>query len=126
MKKVIIIPVAIAVLTVVAFATVNTYRVPTLDFPFLTDEDRPETVAAVEYVVEGLRCRGTSMGFARMIAQTPGVVGVTTYARTHSAIVEYDPSLTDPDVIREAFTARVERDGETHQFFRSISQRELD
>ena len=33
----------------------------------------------------------------------PGAVSFIAYTRTHTAIVEYDPALTDPDAIREAF-----------------------
>ena len=124
MRKVIIIPVAIAVLVVAAFATANLYRVPTLHFPF--DVERPSEVRTVEYVVDGIRCRGTSMGFVKMTAEVPGMVSVTTYARDNSAVVEYDPALTNPDRIREAFEALVEREGVRYQYFRMRSQRELD
>ncbi len=126
MKKALIIPAAIAVLILVAFVTVNAYRVPTLHLPILEGDARPATVRTVEYVVDGVRCRGTSMGFARMASQGGGVVSVTTYARTRSAIVEYDPTVTDPDRIREAFMAPVVRDGVTYQFFNMLSQTELD
>jgi hypothetical protein len=126
MKKALIIPVAIAILAVTALATVNAYRVPTLYFPVLEEADRPGVVRAVEYVVDGVRCRGTSMGFVRLAAASPGLVSVTTYARTRTAIVEYDPALTDPDRIREAFMAPVVRDGVTYQFFTSLSQRDID
>jgi len=126
MKKALIIPAAIAILLFTAFATVNAYRVPTLRFPILEGADRPEVVRTVEYVVDGIRCRGTAMGFVRFASASPGLVSVTAYARTRTAIVEYDPSLTDPDHIREAFMTPVVRDGVTHQFFTSLSQRELD
>ncbi len=124
MRKVIIIPTAIAVLVVAAFATANLYRVPTLVFPF--EVERPAEVRSVEYIVEGVRCRGTSMGFVKMTAEIPGMISVTTYARNNSAIVEYDPTLTDPDSIREAFEALVEREGVRYQYFRALSQRDID
>ena len=58
MRKVIIIPIAIAALVVLAFTTVNAYRVPTLDHSFV--EESPSGIAVVELTVEGLTCRGKS------------------------------------------------------------------
>jgi copper chaperone CopZ len=124
MSKTVIIPIAIVGLIVLAYATVNAYRVPTLQAQLV--EQAPDVVRTVEYVVDGLKCRGTAVGFTRMIATVPGVVGVTVHARTHSAIVEYDPSLTDPEEISGAFTAPIVRDGQSFSVFRLASQRDLD
>lgn len=121
MRKALAIPFLIVALTIVAFATTNTYRVPTVEIPFV--EDRPGDVAVVEYVVDGLKCRGTSVAFGRMIGQVPGVVSLTTYARTRTAVVEYDPTSVTPDDIRAAFEAPVVNGGREFQFFRTISQR---
>lgn len=119
MRKAFAIPVLIIALTLVAFATTNTYRVPTVQIPFT--DDRPEEVAVVEFVVDGLKCRGTSVAFARMIGQLPGLVSLTTYARTRTAVVEYDPTAVTPDDIRAAFEAPVEGREREVRFFRAIS-----
>jgi hypothetical protein len=124
MLKTLIIPIAIAGVIVLAFTTVDAYRVPTLQAQLV--EQVPDEVRSVEYVVDGLRCRGTAVGFARMIAPVPGVVSVTVHARTNSAIVEYDPSLTDADAISQAFTAPIVRDGRSFSVFTLVSVRELD
>ena len=124
MKKAIIIPIAVVALTALALATVNAYRVPTLEHSFV--EERPESVATVEFTVDGLKCRGTSRGFARQIAEVPGIVGVTTYARTRTGIVEYDPTLTDPEAIREAFERPMMHEGRSYEVFRMLSAREVD
>ena len=52
----------------------------------------------------------------------PGVVSFVAYARTHTAIVEYDPTLTDPDAIREAFEQPIEHEGEIYELFTTVSQ----
>jgi hypothetical protein len=120
MKKVAIIPVAILLLILLAFATTNAYRVPTADISFV--EERPQTVAKVVFEVSGLKCRGTSNLFAQQIGDIPGIVSLTVYARTHTAIVEYDPSLTGPEQIRSEFEAPIFQEGERYEVFSCVSQ----
>ncbi|MCK4409656.1 MAG: heavy-metal-associated domain-containing protein, partial [Candidatus Eisenbacteria sp.] len=102
MKNAVIIPLAIALVILLAFATTNAYRVPTADVSFVEGGDWPATVATVEYEVSGLKCRGTARAFTGQIRDVPGVVSLVAYARTHTAIVEYNPAVTNPDAIREA------------------------
>ncbi len=110
MKKVIIIPAAVLLLILVAFATTGAYRVPTLEVEFV--EERPAVVKSVEYTVDGLTCRGKSRGFAGMISGVEGIVSLTTYARSNTAIVEYDPTLTDPVEIETAFEGPIAHEDE--------------
>ena len=121
MKKAVIIPLAVALVILLAFATMNAYRVPTADVSFVEDEDRPATVATVEYEVSGLKCRGTAGTFARQIQDLPGAVSFVAYTRTHTAIVEYDPALTDPDAIREAFEKPILHEGRSYEVFKMVS-----
>ena len=120
MRNVVWIPVLIAALILLAFVTTNAYRVPTLEHRFGTAEGE---TAVVRFVVDGVRCRGTSAGFANMISEVPGLVSLTTYARTNEAIIVYEPALTSPDDIEAAFSRTVERDGVLYQFF-SVAERE--
>jgi len=120
--KVIVIPVAIALLTLFAYATTDAYRVATLDVALT--EERPQEVSTVEYTIEGLKCRGMSMAAARILSGVPGVVSITTYVRTHTAIVEYDPGMTDAAAIAEALNRPVVVEGESHQVFRVVETRE--
>jgi copper chaperone CopZ len=121
MRKVLFIPIAIALVILLAFATTNAYRVPTADISFVEGDERPSSVATVEYEVSGLKCRGTARTFARQIQDVPGVVSFVAYARTHSAIVEYDPALTDPDAIREAFEEPILHEGKFYEVFEMVS-----
>jgi copper chaperone CopZ len=124
MKRAIVIPIAIALLTLLAFATTNAYRVPTADLSFV--EDRPSTVSTVEFTVNGLKCRGTANLFGRQIAEVPGVVSMTAYARTHTALVEYDPTVTDPDEIRAAAVEPIEHEGEIYNVFEVVGERAVE
>ena len=121
MKKAVIIPVAICLLILLAFATMNAYRVPTADASFVEGDERPAAVATVEFEVSGLKCRGTAKTFVRQIEGVPGVVSFIAYARTHTAIVEYDPELTDPDTIREAFERSIIHEGRSYDVFKMVS-----
>jgi copper chaperone CopZ len=122
MKKPAIIPIAILLVTLLAFATTNAYRVPTADIKFVEEGDRPATVSTVEFEVAGLKCRGTSMTFANQIQTVPGVISFVSYARTHTALVEYDPALTNPEAIREAFERPIEHEGKLYEVFKVVSQ----
>jgi len=122
MKKSAIIPLAIFLVILLAFATTNAYRVPTADITFVEEDDRPATVSTVEFEVSGLKCRGTARTFARQIEEVPGVVSFVAYSRTHTALVEYDPALTDPGAIREAFERPIEHEGKTYEVFKMVSQ----
>lgn len=121
MKKAIIIPLAIALVILLAFATTNAYRVPTADISFVEGDERPTSVATVEFEVSGLKCRGTARTFAQQIQDVPGVVSFVAYARTHSAVVEYDRAVTDPDAIREAFERPIVHEGKAYEVFKMVS-----
>ncbi|MFH1502121.1 MAG: heavy-metal-associated domain-containing protein [Candidatus Eisenbacteria bacterium] len=115
MKKVVFIPLAIVVLTLVAFATSNAYRVPTVDLTFV--EVRPGNVETVSLTVNGMKCRGMSMTCAGQIEDIPGIVSLTTYVRTHTAIIEYDPTLTDVETIKAQICEPIVHEGKAYDVF---------
>ncbi|MFH1689043.1 MAG: heavy-metal-associated domain-containing protein [Candidatus Eisenbacteria bacterium] len=122
MKKPVIIPLAIALVILLAFATTNAYRVPTADVSFIEESDRPATVSTVEFEVSGLKCRGTAGAFSQQIQDVPGVVSFVAYARTHTALIEYDPTQTNPDALREAFEKPILHEGSSYEVFKMVSQ----
>ena len=66
----------------------------------LVDTDALQTVS-----IDGLRsvkCYGSSMAFKAKLEKVPGVYGVKTFVKRHSADILYDPAKTDPDRIQEA------------------------
>ena len=107
-----------------AFATTNAYRVPTAELSFV--EERPDNVSTVEYEGSGLKCRGTANLFGRQIGDVPGVGSLTAYARTHTALVEYDPAITNPDEIREAAVEPIEHEGEIYEVFEVVGERAIE
>ena len=66
----------------------------------LVDKDALQTTS-----IEGLRsvkCYGSSMAFKAKLEKVPGVYGVKTFVKRHSADILYDPTKTNPDKIQEA------------------------
>ena len=122
MKRAAIIPLAVALVVLLAFATMNAYRVPTVDILFVEEGSRPAAVSTVEFEVSGLKCRGQSLTFAKQIEEVPGVVSFVAYTRTRTAIIEYDPALTDPGAIRESFEKPVLHEGKVYEIFKMVSQ----
>lgn len=66
----------------------------------IVDKSTLETVR-----MDGLRsvkCYGSSMAFKARLEKIPGIYGVRTFVKKHEAEILYDPSVTDPEKIREA------------------------
>jgi hypothetical protein len=113
MKKLFVIPIAIVLLILLAFATTNAYRVPTYEHSFV--DERPENVETVTLTVNGMKCRGMSMTCVSQIEDVEGVVSFTSYARTRSAIIEFDPTKTDVETLKAEICADVEHEGEVYK-----------
>jgi len=56
-------------------------------------------VQSVDIYVDGLRCRGTSNVFMKIVGEISGVISVSTFVQEHRAAIEYDPSQIDPEGI---------------------------
>ena len=89
------------------------FELPTIDMKWgieAVDEDGTvtklvDTDKLMTTSVEGLRsvkCYGSSMAFKAKLEKVPGVYGVKTFVKRHSADILYDPAKTDPDKIQEA------------------------
>ena len=55
------------------------------------------------------------MTCAAQIEDVPGIVSLTTFARTHTAVIEYDPTQTDVETIKEEICADIVDEGKTHK-----------
>ena len=77
------------------------FELPTIDMKWgIENESTLQTMS-----MEGLRsvkCYGSSMTFKAKLEKIPGVHGVKTYVKRHSADILYDPAKTDPEKIQEA------------------------
>ena len=77
------------------------FELPTIDMKWgIEDESTLQTMS-----MEGLRsvkCYGSSMTFKAKLEKIPGIHGVKTYVKRHSADILYDPAKTDAEKIQEA------------------------
>ena len=55
----------------------------------------------LEWIVDGVRCRGTSDFFISLFHGVDGINGITTYASEHKVVFTYDPDKITPQKIRE-------------------------
>ena len=89
------------------------FELPTIDMKWgleKVDEDGTVTKLVDQNTLQtmsldGLRsvkCYGSSMAFKAKLEKIPGVYGVKTFVKRHSADILYDPAKTDPDKIQEA------------------------
>lgn len=74
----------------------NAWELPSMQKQISESSDQVQTV---NMIVDGLRCRGTSNFFIKVVGEVPGIVSVTTYVQEHRAAIEYDPSQIDPEGI---------------------------
>lgn len=80
--------------------------------------------AKTEFIVDGLKCKGTAGYFTSLYKDVPGISGIETYASEHKAVFTYDPALITADGIRAVMEAPVEyEDGTSGQPFRSRSMK---
>ena len=81
--------------------------------------------STVEFVVDGLKCRGTAGFFTNLFDGVEGIESITTYATTNSAIFVYDSKKISPDRISMMFQKEFRmEDGSFHKFFTEISRTE--
>jgi len=95
-----------AILTVVmlaaAFLLGKVWELPTIDVTW-ADQAKIGQLEKVE--IDGLRsvkCYGSSMAFKAQLEKVPGVYGVATFVKSHTASILYNPTETNPDKIKEA------------------------
>jgi hypothetical protein len=99
--------VAVPVL-VVAFAGAGLFSsrflaVPTLTRTFVQSAPALSSARTSVFLVDGLKCRDTAEKALSHLEGVAGVLGAAAYASRNEARVTFDPSVTDPRAIREAF-----------------------
>ena len=93
----------------------SAWELPSMQKQFGKSAEREKSV---EMIVNGLRCRGTSNFFMKVVGEIPGVVSVSTYVQEHRASIKYDPSQINPDEIAEIINEPVNmRNGRTAKPF---------
>lgn len=80
--------------------------------------------ARTEFVVEGLKCKGTAGFFASRYEDVPGIGSIETFASEYKAVITYDPKVINAEGIRAVMEAPVEYgDGTREQVFTAVSMK---
>lgn len=78
--------------------------------------------AAVECIVDGVKCKGTAALFTSHFQGVPGISTIETFASDHRVVLTYDPGIITPEEIQRRIDAPVAIDDNTHvPFFRCVS-----
>lgn len=100
----------------------NAWELPSMQRKF-AETDGP--TLTVNMIVKGLRCRGTSNFFMKIVGQVPGVISVSTYVQEHRATIKYDPSKVNLHEISQIVEQPVQlRDGRVIFPFEVLGVRE--
>jgi copper chaperone CopZ len=76
----------------------------------------------IEFVVEGLKCKGTAGFFTKMYEDVQGISAIETFATEHKAVFTYDPAVITPDEIKAVMETPVPlNDGTTQQVFKCLA-----
>ncbi len=87
----------------------NSWELPSMQKQF---GESSGGIESVDIFVDGLRCRGTSNVFMKIVGEVPGVISVSTFVQEHRAAIKYDPSQIDPEGIAEVIEKPIRlRDG---------------
>ena len=115
-----IIPALIVIFIVGGILIQPLFYFPTTEVAFAAQGD-----STVEFVVDGLKCRGTAGFFTNLFSDVDGIESITTYATTNSAIFIYDSKKIDADRIAMLFQREFKlQDGSFHKFFSEVSRKE--
>jgi hypothetical protein len=116
----VLIPILVLVFVAGGYALQTAFFFPTTEVSFNCTSDK-----SVEFVVDGVRCRGTAAYFTEMFARTPGIAKITTYAASHTALFEYDSQQINPDRIKSMFEKEIRMaDGSFRSVFTETSRKE--
>ena len=99
-----IMPVLIIVVLIIIVNSIGLFTLPSAEYvnPELSDSDNLKTM---ELTVKGVKCRGTSEFFISRLKDTGGIASITTFASTNKCIIEYDPSSTNSERIKQLIEA---------------------
>lgn len=115
------IPILVIVLIAGGYILQSVFFFPTTEVTYASQGD-----SRVEFVVDGIKCRGTASFFTEMFNDVPGIESITTYAADHRAIFVYNSEEIDPDRIKVIFEKEFRlQDGSFASFFRELERREF-
>jgi len=115
-----VIPILVLILVAGSYLLQPLFFFPTNEIAFGATGD-----STVEFIVDGLKCRGTGGFFTGMFEDTPGIESITTYAVENKAVFVYDSKLIDPDRIQVIFEREFRMQDDTFEsIFKEVDRLE--
>jgi hypothetical protein len=98
---------------------------PLFFFPTTNVQMGAEGNSRVEFIVDGIRCRGTAAFFTSLFENVKGIESITTYADSRKAVFVYDSKLIDPEKIQLLFEREFRmQDGSFQPLYRAVERSE--
>ena len=89
-------PALIAIVLIIAGIIIgNTFEIPTLSQYWGQESERDNMALFTKHGLKNVKCFGSSTAFASQVRKVKGVTGVTTFVKTNTVEILYDPALTD-------------------------------
>jgi len=96
-------PAAITILLIISgLIAGRTFEIPTLSQYWGESAAKEKMVEYVKPGLKNVKCYGSSVSFANQMRNVVGVTGVTTFVKTNTVKILFDPSKTDTILIQKA------------------------
>ncbi len=94
--------VATVSLVVLGFILAGTIELPTINMKWGSEQKLEKAAVFSQSGIKNIKCFGSSKSFAAKMQRVPGVLGVETYVRSHTAKIYYDPNIISPEGIKKS------------------------
>ncbi|MCX6271419.1 MAG: 4Fe-4S binding protein [Bacteroidetes bacterium] len=95
-------PAVVVFMVACGFVWSSFNEVPTIDIKFGTPEQMAKASFYEQKGLLSIKCYGSSMAFANQVKEIPGVLGVQTFVKHHTAKIFFNPSVINPQGIKAA------------------------
>jgi ferredoxin/copper chaperone CopZ len=95
-------PIATVVLVVAGLIIGSLWELPTIDLKWADKETMAKAQIYEQPGLKNVKCFGSSTAFANQMKRVDGVMGVTTFVKSHTVKIYYDPEKLNTEKIRKA------------------------
>jgi polyferredoxin len=96
-------PAAVTVILIImAIIIGKSFEIPTLNLYWGEESQKADMAQYTKTGLKSVKCFGSSTAFANQVRRVPGVTGVTTYVKSNTVRILYNPALTDTVLIQKS------------------------
>lgn len=101
-------PAAVTVILIIAAIIIGrSFEIPTLNLYWGEESQKAGMAEYTKTGLKSVKCFGSSTAFANQIRRLQGVTGVTTFVKTNTVRILYNPALTDTILIQKSIFSPV-------------------